>query len=197
MEHERVLAVTPADLVHLEQHDDVVARDDLLVQRAVVGRDGLVEQHRAVPVTLNGRPAKRSSRGPASCRHTASWWSASTLMPRWSASRSSGHVELEVAMENDTSGGSMLTEVNDDAAIPVSWPFTDAATATTPEGKAPNASRRVRWSRPGRTVGGTGRVGHADTPPGRAVERAGRQELCAVANHASYVSGRSCSESRT
>ncbi len=106
-----------------------------------------------MPVTLNGRPAKRSSRGPASWRQTTSWWSASTLMPRWSASRSRGQVELLVAIEKETSGGSMLTEVNDDAAMPVSWPLTEAATATTPEGKAPNASRRVRWSSCGAGVG--------------------------------------------
>ena len=109
-------------------------------------------------VTANGSPSKRCSRGPASWRQMSSWWSASTLMPRWPASRSIGHVELVVAMENDTSGGSMLTEVNDDAAMPVSWPFTDAATATTPEGKAPKASRRVRWSSGVRLWGG-----HADT----------------------------------
>ena len=117
-----------------------------------------------MPVTLNGRPAKRSSRGPASWRHTTSWWSASTLMPRRSASRSSGQVELVVEIEKDTSGGSMLTEVNDDAAMPVSWPFTEAATATTPEGKAPKASRSVRGSRVELGgVDGGGLDGHADT----------------------------------
>ena len=120
-------------------------------------------------------------------------------MPRCSASRSSGQVELEVAMENDTSGGSMLTEVNDDAAIPVSCPFTDAATATTPEGKAPKASRRVRWSMAGTDASaGVGVCGHADdtSREGVGAGRVGRS-CCAVANHASYVSGRSCSESRT
>ena len=44
---------------------------------------------------------------------------------------------LVEATENDTSGGSRLTEVNELAAIPVRWPRTWAATATTPLGKAP------------------------------------------------------------
>ena len=38
-------------------------------------------------VDRNGRPVKRWSVGPASCRQTVSWWSASTLTPRWAASR--------------------------------------------------------------------------------------------------------------
>ncbi len=80
---------------------------------------------------------KRCSVGPASCRHTVSWWSASTLTPRWAASRSSGQVLLLVATEKDTSGGSRLTEVNELAAMPVRCPRTCAATATTPLGKAP------------------------------------------------------------
>ena len=44
------------------------------------------------------------------------------------------------ATENDTSGGSRLTEVNELAASPVSCPSTSAATATTPLGKTPNAA---------------------------------------------------------
>ena len=90
-------------------------------------------------VERNGSPVKRWSVGPASWRQTASWWSARTLTPRCAASRSIGQVLLVVATEKDTSGGSRLTEVNELAAIPVSWPRTWAATATTPLGKAPNA----------------------------------------------------------
>ena len=71
-------------------------------------------------------------------------------MPRWPASRSSGQVLLVVATENETSGGSRLTEVNELAAMPVSRPRTCAATATTPLGYAPKAARRVCGSRSAR-----------------------------------------------
>ena len=101
-----------------------------------------------------------------------------------------------VATEKDTSGGSMLTEVNDDAAMPTSCPSTDAATATTPLGKAPKASRRVRWSS-GVVVGGAWTV--MRTAPVRVRGQAGQvgRSGCAVASQASYAAGWSCWASRT
>ena len=63
------------------------------------------------------------------------------------ARRRSGHVLEVLAIENDTSGGSRLTDVNELAASPTGTPSTLAATATTPLGKIPNASRRRSGSR--------------------------------------------------
>src|SRR4051794_20980698 len=50
-------------------------------------------------------------------------------------------------MENDTSGGSRDTEVNELAANPTTRSPTRAATATTPLGNAPNAWRNRPASR--------------------------------------------------
>src|ERR1700742_4857099 len=68
-------------------------------------------------------------------------------MPRCDARRRSGHVFDVFAIENDTSGGSRLTEVNDDAASPMGRPSMVAATATTPLGNTPNACRSATGSR--------------------------------------------------
>ena len=50
-------------------------------------------------------------------------------------------------MENETSGGSRLTDVNELAARPSHPPSTSAATATTPVGKIPKAWRSPTGSR--------------------------------------------------
>src|SRR5262249_46584046 len=101
--------------------------------------------------------------GPASCRQTSPWWSARIVTPRCAARRSAGQVFDEFATENDTSAGSRLTEVNELAARPTSSPSTSAATATTPLGKTPNASRRRPRGRragpPRGAAGGGGRGG--------------------------------------
>lgn len=67
--------------------------------------------------------------------------------PKMGAPCKSGQV-LEVrATENETSGGSRLTLVNELAASPVSRPSTSAATVTTPVGKTPNALHSRAGSR--------------------------------------------------
>src|SRR4051794_12889079 len=104
-------------------------------------------------VERKGRPVKRCSVGPASCRQTASWWSASTLTPRWPASRSSGQVLLVAATEKDTSGGSRLTEVKELAAVPGRGARACAATAATPLGEGPEAERGGGGGGAGRAAG--------------------------------------------
>src|SRR3954471_12785102 len=69
------------------------------------------------------------------------------VTPRWPARRSTGHVLELLATENDTSGGSRLTDVKELAARPTLVPSTSAATATTPLGNTPKTSRSLRGSR--------------------------------------------------
>ena len=88
------------------------------------------------------RPDPRAGR-----RQASSWWSARTVTPRWPAWRRVGHVRDVLATENDTRGGSRLTEVNELAASPTNVSSTCAATATTPLGKTPNTSRSRSRSR--------------------------------------------------
>src|SRR5581483_4855761 len=119
---------------------------------------------------------KRRSTGPASWRANSAWCPASTVTPRYSARRRSGQVLDPLAIEIDTSGGSMLTEVNELAARPTGTPSMSATRATTPEGKAPKTSRNavaerswlvanvVMWVLQGR---GQRRMG----APGRATHR--------------------------
>ena len=117
------------------------------------------------------RPARRAAGTPSS------WWSASIVTPEVAgpAQHRPGLASV-VATENDTSGGSRLTEVNELAARPTRAPSTSAATATTPLGKTPNTSRSRCGSRS--WLVREGRRGHARAPVVRAssgVRRAGRE----------------------
>ena len=119
----------------------MVAGLDLLLDRAVERRHRLVEQDGAVVGGPERQAGEAVLEGPASWRQTASWWSASTLTPRWPASRSSGQVLQVVATENDTSGGSRLTEVNELAAMPVSCAVDLRGHGDHPAGEGPERLR--------------------------------------------------------
>ena len=113
-------AVGVVDRVQLEQHQGVVAGLDLRLDRAVEGGDRVVEQQRAVARSCTASPSKRWSAGPASWPHTASWWSASTLRPRWRAAQHRARCSRCSRRRTETSAGSRLTEVNELAARPTS-----------------------------------------------------------------------------
>ena len=91
------------------------------------------------------------------------------------------------ATENDTSGGSRLTDVNELAASPSSSPSTSAATATTPLGKTPNAVRRATDVEV--LVGGERVRGHASAPSG--VGSSAWTRGRAVSSQAAYAAGSS------
>ena len=60
-------------------------------------------------------------------------------------------------MQTDTSGGSRETQVKELAAMPTGAPPTIAQTATTPDGKQPNARRNSAASRRSTIIGSTAR----------------------------------------
>ena len=170
----------------------MVAGLDLVVDRAVEGRDGLVEEHGAVLGDRERQPVEALLARPGELAAdvvVVVGEHADAEVPGLAQERP---VELVVAIENDTSGGSMLTEVKDDAAMPVSWPFTDAATATTPDGEGPEGVAQ------GALVE-RGEVGWAvmRTPPGGRLRSGGRAAGRAAASQAAYAAGSSCCASRT
>ena len=74
---------------------------------------------------------------PVRCRHAAECADARTLTPRRGRSLSVGHVVESFCMQNDTSGGSIDTEVKLLATRPTGPSGLAAQMATTPLGKLP------------------------------------------------------------
>ena len=141
--------------VQLEQHDRVVAGLDLAVDRAVEHRQAVVEGDRAVVgrrdrevVEAVRRPAR-----PAGGRRRRGG--------RRGSSRRGGRPGAASARSwrcwrprTTPAAGSRLTEVNELAASPISCPSTSEATATTPLGNTPKASRSRPASRSWLVVSG-------------------------------------------
>ena len=98
-------------------HRAAVAAGDVDPAEAAVDRPGQLPGHGAVVVGEDGH-AQTRWRGAGPARSSRSF-----------------------AIENETSGGSRLTDVNELAASPSNCPSTSAATATTPVGKMPNDAR--------------------------------------------------------
>jgi len=141
VKNDRRDVIVHGDVVDPQNHDDVVARGDELLDGALHPHAGAVDEHRTTfgRLRLQARepvPGLRSRVFAAvSCD------SPSTLIPRNGRSFSFGHVVDVFCTQKETSGGSSETGTNVLAARPTRTPSTSAAMAMTPDGKYPNASR--------------------------------------------------------